>query len=34
MGAQYNRNASAILENNVAATLANNAYAANAKGYT
>jgi phosphate-selective porin OprO/OprP len=34
MGAQYNRNASAILENNVAATLANTAYAANAKGYT
>ena len=34
MGAQYNRNASAILENNVAANVANNAYAANAKGYT
>ena len=34
MGAQYNRNASAILENNVAASLANSAYAANAKGYT
>ncbi|MGA8171311.1 MAG: porin [Methylocystis sp.] len=34
MGARYDRNASAILENNVAAILANNAYAPNAKGYT